>query len=193
MTDTIASYLNFFWAGLRRHRQTGGIVPSQGFLIAKMIAPVPQDYRGQIVELGAGSGALTLELAARCPEARILACEINPTLARDCRHNVMKAGHAERVEVATVPAEQLFSEMRQRGELVKPDFIISGIPFGNIGRVKAARLLDAIRDNLGAGGMFIQFQHSLLERARIRARFPNTRTVPVLLNFPPAVVYYAQK
>jgi len=193
MTATIASYLNFFWAGLRRQRQTGGIVPSQGFLIAKMIAPVPRNYCGQIVELGAGNGALTVELAARCPEARILACEINPTLARDCRRNVAKAGYAGRVEVVNIGAEQLFSEMSQHGDVVKPAFIISGIPFGNIGRMKAARLLDVIRDHLGAGGMFIQFQHSLLERARIRARFPNTRTVPALLNFPPAVVYYAQR
>ena len=41
--------------------------------------------------------------------------------------------------------------------------------------------------------MYIQFQHSLLDRKRIRARFPNTRTAPAFLNFPPAVVYYAQR
>jgi phospholipid N-methyltransferase len=81
MTNSLTTYLHFFWAGLAKQGQTGGIVPSQRFLIAKMIAPVPETYRGQIIELGAGNGALTLRLAARCPEARILACEINPTLA----------------------------------------------------------------------------------------------------------------
>src|ERR1035441_8537856 len=80
MSSTAATYLHFFWAGLVKHRQTGGIVPSQRFLIAKMIAPVPAAYGGQVIELGAGNGALTLRLAARCPNTRILACEINPTL-----------------------------------------------------------------------------------------------------------------
>ena len=90
MSNTAATYLHFFWAGLVKHGQTGGIVPSQRFLIAKMIAPVPETYRGQVIELGAGNGALTLRLAARCPEARILACEINPALARD--HSTQPCG-----------------------------------------------------------------------------------------------------
>lgn len=72
-------------------------MPSQRFLIAKMIAPVPETYRGQGIEPGVGNGALTLRLAARCPEARILACEINPTLARDIRGNLAAAGLSGRV------------------------------------------------------------------------------------------------
>jgi phospholipid N-methyltransferase len=192
MTNTFTNYLNFLWAGLLQQGQTGGIVPSQKRLIAKMIAPVPEAYRGQVVELGAGTGALTLRLAARCPGARILACEINPALAQDTRKNLRRAGHNGRVQVLSTSAEHLLSEMRRRG-LEKPDFVISGIPLGNLGGKMAGRLLDAIRQNLAAGGMYIQFQHSLLHRKKIRARFPKTRTVPVLLNFPPAVVYFAQR
>ncbi len=192
MTNTLATYLNFLRAGLLKHGQTGGLVPSQRFLIAKMIGPVPETYRGQIVELGAGSGALTLRLAARCPGARILACEINPTLARDSRDHLTRAGHNGRVEVVTASAEHLLSEMGRRG-MEKSDFIISGIPLGNLGREKPLALLDLIHQTLGEGGTYIQFQHSLLDRKKIRARFPNTSTVPVFLNFPPAVVYYAQR
>jgi phospholipid N-methyltransferase len=192
MTNSLTTYVDFFWAGLLKHGQTGGIVPSQRFLIAKMIAPIPKAYRGQIVELGAGSGALTLRLAARCPGARILACEINPTLARDGKDNLTMAGHNDRVEVVLASAEHLLSELGRRG-MEKPDFVISGVPLGNLGRVKADRLLDAIRQTLGTDGMYIQFQHSLLDRKKIRAKFPNTRTVRAFLNFPPAVVYYAQR
>ena len=192
MTNSLRNYLNFLWAGLVKHGQTGGLVPSQRFLITKMIAPVPEDYRGQIIELGAGTGALTLRLAARCPGARILACEINPTLARDCRANLAMAGHNSRVEVVSASAEQPLSELGRRG-MEKPDFVISGIPLGNLGGEKALALIDAIRRALGEGGMYIQFQHSLLDRKKIRTRFPNLLTVPVFLNFPPAVVYYARR
>jgi len=192
MSNTLTMHLNFLWAGLLKQGQTGGLVPSQRFLIARMIAPVPEAYRGQIIELGAGSGALTLRLAARCPGARILACEINPTLARDSRDNLTMAGHNGTVEVVAASAEHVLSEMGRHG-MVKPDFVISGIPLGNLGGEKARTLLDAIRQTLGEGGMYIQFQHSLLDRKEIRARFPKLRTVPVFLNFPPAFVYYAQK
>ena len=192
MSHTATTYLRFFWAGLVKQGQTGGIMPSQRFLIAKMIAPVPQTYRGQVIELGAGNGALTLRLAARCPEARILACEINPTLARDHRRNLAGAGLSSRVELFAGPAAELLSELG-KGGVEKPDFIISGIPLGNLGRDKAFALIDTIRQTLGESGIYIQFQHSLLDRKNIRTRFPNLRTVPVFLNFPPAVVYYAQK
>jgi phospholipid N-methyltransferase len=191
MSHTATTYLRFFWAGLVKQGQTGGIMPSQRFLIAKMIAPVPQTYRGQVIELGAGNGALTLRLAARCPEARILACEINPTLARDHRRNLAGAGLSSRVELFAGPAAELLSELG-KGGVEKPDFIISGIPLGNLGRDKAFALIDTIRQTLGESGIYIQFQHSLLDRKKIRTRFPNVRTVPAFLNFPPAVVYYAR-
>jgi phospholipid N-methyltransferase len=192
MTNSLTTYLHFFWAGLVKHGQTGGIVPSQRFLIAKMIAPVPETYRGQIIELGAGSGALTLRLAARCPAARILACEINPALGRDIRGNLAAAGLDGRVELFAGSAANLLSELGKRG-MEKPGFILSGIPLGNLGGAKALALIDTIDQTLDADGMYIQFQHSLLDRKKIRTRFANLRTVPVLLNFPPAVVYYAQR
>lgn len=191
MAKKLTNYWDFLWAGLVKHGQTGGLVPSQRFLIATMIAPIPEAYGGQIIELGAGTGALTLRLAARCPLAHILACEINPTLARAGQANLTQAGLTGRVELVSESAEQLILGLARRG-LAKPDYVISGVPLGNLGREKTGRLLDTIRQGLGPGGMYIQFQHSLLDRKKIRARFPNTRTVPVFLNLPPAVVYYAQ-
>lgn len=52
MTNTLTNYWNFLWAGFLKHGQTGSLVPPQRFLIAKMIAPVPKAYRGQLIELG---------------------------------------------------------------------------------------------------------------------------------------------
>ena len=44
MHNSVANYLHFMWAALVKIRQTGAIVPSQRFLIEKMIAPVPETY-----------------------------------------------------------------------------------------------------------------------------------------------------
>ena len=192
MTNAVASYLHFVGAALVKFRQTGTIVPSQRFLIGKMIAPVPEAYSGRIIELGAGNGALTLRLAARCPKARILACEINPALARATRDNLDRAGINGRVEVISDSAEHVLSEMGRRG-MEKVDYVLSGIPLGNLPGERALALIDAVSRALGRGGMYIQFQYSLMDRKRIRSRFSILRTVLVLLNIPPAVVYYAQK
>lgn len=192
MVNSLAALMHFLWAGLVKHRQTGGIVPSQRFLVAKMIAPVPEAYRGRILELGAGNGAITLPLAEKCTAARILACEINPTLARDNRHNLSNAGINGRVEVITGSAENLLSIMNSNGA-ERPDYIISSIPLRNLGGKKARALIDAISRTLGNGGMYIQFQHSQFDQEKIRAKFPRTKTASVLLNLPPAIVYYAQR
>jgi len=192
MSNAVASYLHFMGAALVKLRQTGAIVPSQRFLIDKMIAPIPPTYEGRIIELGAGSGALTLRLAARCPHARILACEINPALARTPRDNLDRAGINGRVEVTSDSAEHLLSEMRRRG-VEKADYVLSGIPLGNLPGDRTQVLIDAIDEALRPGGLYIQFQYSLIDRRRIHSRFRLLRTVPVLFNIPPAVVYYAQR
>jgi phospholipid N-methyltransferase len=54
-------------------------------------------------------------------------------------------------------------------------------------------LINHISGALAPGGWYIQFKYSLLDRKKIKGQFARLRTVPVLLNLPPAVVYYARK
>ena len=192
MSNAFAGYFHFILAGLVKFKQTGAIVPSQRFLITRMIAPVPEGYGGEILELGAGNGALTLRLAARCPEAPITACEINPALAHSTKENLRTAGFNGRVRVVSDAAEHLLSERARTGK-DKVEYVISGIPLGNLGRKQTLTLVDLIARALRPGGMYIQFQYSLMDRRKIRQRFSSLRTVPVPLNFPPAVVYYARR
>ena len=188
----VMSYLHFFWAGLARPPQTGALVPSQRFLVETMIAPVPRDYRGKVVELGTGNGILTKRLAARCPNARILACEINPILAQDTRHNLARAGVNGQVQVLTSPAQDLLAKIALQGS-DRPGYIISCLPLATFGRNAVVELVQAARRALADGGMFIQLQHLLVDRHHVRKVFPGLRTVPVLLNIPPGFVYIGRK
>ncbi len=192
MSHLFASYWRFFSAAVSNQAQIGAVLPSQRFLIDRMIAPVPRDYQGQILELGPGTGALTLRLTSQCPHARVLACEINSSMARHLRWTLASARLSHRVEVVLDSAEHLLSQITRRG-LKRPDFVISGIPLANLKREQVLALVGAISRALAPGGMYIQFQYSLLDRKKIKAKFAKLTTVPVLLNFPPAVVYYAQK
>jgi phospholipid N-methyltransferase len=192
MSHLLTSYWRFFSAAVTNQAQIGSVVPSQRFLIDRMIAPVPRSYRGQILELGPGTGALTLRLAARCPLARVLACEINSSMVRHIRWTLASARLSHRVEVVLDSAEHLLAQITRRG-LKRPDFIISGIPLATLRREQVLELVGAISRALAPGGMYIQFQYSLIDRKKIKAKFSKLTTFPVLLNFPPAVVYYAQK
>ena len=188
----LTGYLHFMWAGLARHLQTGAFLPSQRFLIQTMLNPIPTDYRGRVVELGTGNGTLTVRLAARCPHASIVACEINPTLAQDTRLTLARAGVNGQVQVRENSAQQVLADLvRQPGE--KPGFIISGLPLGNLPKREVVDLLEAASSVLSPKGVFVQVQHFLLDRKYIRMVFGNVRTVPVVFNVPPAFVYFAQK
>jgi phospholipid N-methyltransferase len=192
MTEVLAKYLRFCWAGLVKYAQTGALIPSQRFLVDRMIAPIPLEYQGRVIELGAGNGALTLRLAANRPRARVLACEINSMLARDNRENLVRIGLDDRVRVVTDSAQHLLSNLI-RAEKHNTDFIISGIPLAYLGKDEAFELIQAVYDALTPGGMYIQFQHSLLDRGKIQEIFKKVHTRPVFLNVPPAFVYYAQR
>jgi phospholipid N-methyltransferase len=191
-STNVKSCGRFLWAGLVKHGQTGDFWPSQRFLVAKMIAPVPKDYRGRIIELGAGTGALTVRLAERCRRARLLACEINPALATVNRARLAETGIRGRVEVVVDSAEHLLAALPQRG-VMKVGYVISGIPLGNMAAKNVRMLIGAIRRVLAPGGMYIQFQHSLLDMGKIREAFPKLRVALAWLNVPPAVVYYARR
>jgi phospholipid N-methyltransferase len=82
--------------------------------------------------------------------------------------------------------------MHRRG-VDQPEFIISGIPLGNLTRPMTLTLINHISGALAPGGWYIQFQYSLMDRKKVKAKFARLRTVPVFLNIPPAVVYYARK
>ncbi|HEY5909127.1 MAG TPA: methyltransferase domain-containing protein [Verrucomicrobiae bacterium] len=186
-------YWRFLVAAFTRYTQTGGVVPSQRFLVDRMISAVPRGYRGRIIELGPGTGALTFRLAARCRRADIVACEINPEFADIVHGRVVLEGLERRIKVVSEPAERLLSALARGRFGHRPEFIISGIPLGNLARDSAIALIELIHKALVPGGLYIQFQYSLLDRKKIKDRFSRMRTVPALLNFPPAVVYYAWK
>jgi phospholipid N-methyltransferase len=96
------------------------------------------------------------------------------------------------VKVVAEAAENLLPKLCHDAS-EKPNFVISGIPLGNLPRERALTIIEAVKESLRPGGLFIQFQYFLADHRKIRTRFARMRTIPVLLNIPPAFVYYAQK
>ena len=53
----------------------------------------------RVLDVGTGSGLIALQLAQRCPGARITGIEIEPEAASQAHENVERSPWAERVEV----------------------------------------------------------------------------------------------
>lgn len=96
----------------------------------------------RILELGCGEGYSTERLAARFPEAEILAVDIAPNIGR------LYSGPAERVQFRIAYAEDLAAEMPGHFDLIVVTDVLHHVP----GPLRAS-LLGAARDLLAGGGV----------------------------------------
>ncbi|HET9997264.1 MAG TPA: rRNA adenine N-6-methyltransferase family protein, partial [Nocardioides sp.] len=83
MNQQLADRLRFLRAFAANPRQVGAILPTSRLAVRDMLDM--GDVRGAslVVELGAGTGSQTSEILARMgPDARLVALEIDPRLAK---------------------------------------------------------------------------------------------------------------
>ena len=80
--------------------------------------------------------------------------------------------------------------------------IISGLPWSVFSETLQNDLLDTVVDVLESGGRFLTFAYlqgmilpkGLAFRKKLQSRFRTVKkTGPVWVNFPPAIIYYAEK
>jgi phosphatidylethanolamine/phosphatidyl-N-methylethanolamine N-methyltransferase len=150
-----------------------------------------------VVELGAGSGAFTLELARRLAgRGRHQAVELNPALAHH---------HAERlptVEVVPADVAELPTLLAVRGLPATGgvDVVVSGLGWSATRPGRDDSLLPVVASTLAAGGVFVQFGYTFTRWAgparaleqELRDLFGEVTTSPtVWRNLPPAVVHRA--
>lgn len=177
------SFLSLF---LRNPKQIGSVTPSSSQLALKMVNAIHDDSLSTVVELGAGTGAITRALADRVREdTNVILFEKEPELAA-----------ALRLLYPDYPcypnAEELVDTLHS-AHLDQVDCILSGLPFFNFSPALRERLLDQIFAALKPGGQFIAFQYSLQLKRHLTERFDleAVRFVPV--NVPPAFVYCCRK
>ncbi|MFC0214984.1 class I SAM-dependent methyltransferase [Paenibacillus chartarius] len=184
--STYPSPLLFMQKFLSNPLQVGSIIPSSRFLGQKMAGAVPWRETRTVVELGAGTGAITKHLLAQMHE--------------DCRvwlfekDNLMRKRLEEQFSGFTCHshAESLTLVIRQSG-FEHVDCIVSGLPFFNFPPALRETILSQVYQALKPGGRFIAFQYSLQMKPKLAERFELEQLAFVPLNFPPAFVYICRK
>lgn len=188
--------LRFMREFLRSPASVGAIWPSSPSL-AKMMVHVSQLHQADFVlELGAGTGAFTGKILENLqPKARFVALEKNAELASKISLKFPQAG----VIVGCATRLRYYLQEKNLG---RPQAILSGLPWAAFNFSLQIQILSEIAHALPPGGIFATFAyygpHWLTAGRTFRKRldeiFNNVRrTRVVLVNLPPAFVYYCQK
>ena len=139
---------------LRSPRTVGAVSPSSRALARAIAAEIEDGDARRIVELGPGTGALTVEIIrALHPDDRFLAVDIDAAFVRQLR------ARWPAIEFVCGSAAELHTIAREHG--VSPvDHIISGLPFATLPVEVTRQILASVGKALRPGGLFTTFQYS---------------------------------
>lgn len=181
----------FIAAWLRSPLAMGAVVPSSRALTRAMAAEVDQVQDGLVVELGAGTGAVTYALlqAGIAPE-RLVVLERNPGL------HASLAEHFLQLKVLCADAARLHEVLELLGN-PPVAAIVSSLPLLSMPREVRQEIERQMAECVAPGGRIVQFTYgprSPLNRTFLRHwRIAGRRVKTVLGNMPPAHVWVYQK
>lgn len=185
--EDLADHAHFIGAWLRNPLQTGALWPSGQSLARAMARHADLHRPGPVVELGAGTGAITRALLARgLAPRRLVAIEKDPAL---CRILMLRFPEVTvlRGDVAGLAA------LLAGAGVARPGTLVSGLPLAGMTRRRRRQVLEHIFACLDPRGALVQFTYSPfapIPRAACAALGLSGRCVALVpWNLPPAAVW----
>jgi phosphatidylethanolamine/phosphatidyl-N-methylethanolamine N-methyltransferase len=188
--EAVTSLVTFGTELLNNPRPMGSAVPSSRFLARRIARLLPKSPRGYVIELGAGTGAITAALLNRgIPHDRILSVERSETMVRLLKRrfpdlNVALGDAAElRSLLATVFEKQ-----------IEVSYVVSSLPLRSLPENVVANILREVELVLHKDGKLLQYTYDLRKTTHhALSGFKRRYTSVVWANFPPARVDVFQK
>ncbi|HEY5785977.1 MAG TPA: methyltransferase domain-containing protein [Microlunatus sp.] len=169
-------------AFLAHPSRIGAVLPTSRWAVRDMLDMA--DLRGAdlVVELGPGTGVYTREILARLrPDARLIAIERDPTLAR-----LLAEHHRDpRLQVVCDSAEN--AEQHLDGATAQ--VVVSGLPLTTLPAEVRDRIVEQMVTILAPGGTNLVLQYSTVLRGQLEAAFPHVRRRFTPWNVPPARLF----
>src|SRR6202049_4879876 len=189
--------ITFLAEALTNFPTVAAISPSSKYLATAMLEPLPLAETCVVLELGAGTGAITHALLDRLPpHATLLVFEINPRFFDCLRQSISDP----RVILINSSAENLDSELHRRG--IQPvDAVISSLGLAFMPDRKCQDLFQRLSPFLHQKSVFTQFQYihglqfvrgrlcRLNLRPLLNRYFGSVESRIVWRNLPPAFVF----
>ncbi|WP_432973668.1 class I SAM-dependent methyltransferase [Dactylosporangium sp. CA-233914] len=193
---TTSDLLTFLSAAARNPTVVGAIAPSAARLCRRLAQIVPSTRPSTVVELGAGTGAVSDAISRRLqPGSRHIALEIDRRLASRLHHS------RSHLEVVTADASDLGAVLEARG-VERVDAVVSGLPWSLIPPARQGRILTDVGRLLAPDAAFTTFAylHALQLSGARRLRqlldesFDEVITSRcVWRNVPPALTYICRR
>jgi len=182
--EAVASFFTFGSELLNNPRPVGSALPSSPFLARRIAGLLPRSPRGYVVELGAGTGAITSALLEHgIPSDRLVAVERSATMVK-----LMKR-RFPLVHVALGDAAQLRALLgSQLGtDAYEVSYIVSSLPLRSLPDEAVRRIVSEIQGVLRRDGRLLQYTYDLRRTPhRSLSGFARCYTTVVWANFPPA-------
>lgn len=174
------SLLLFALETLKSPRAIGAICPSSDTLAQQVVRHLPSNLPGQVVELGAGTGAITRALLQHgVPPGKLIVVEQSGVLAKQLRRRFPQ------ITVAQGDAAHLGRYLESKPVCA----VVSGLPLRSLPRATVRTIMSSVEDALAPGGMFIQFTYNLRAPiAEVPRHFSKVASNIVWRNIPPARV-----
>jgi phospholipid N-methyltransferase len=164
----------------------GAAVPSSRALARRIASFLPCNPKGFVIELGAGTGAVTEALLEHgLPASRVIPVELSANMVRHLQKRFPQlsvlGGNAAKL------GELLAQELPQtKGRI---SHIVSSLPLRSLPIGVVARIVREVKRLLPVDGTFIQYTYNVTcRRYRPLEDFLRTATATVWLNLPPARV-----
>jgi len=177
----------FLIEALKNFKEVGTVTRSGKSLSKKMASFITKDDK-HILELGAGDGAITVNILANMhPEGKLLCFEINPNMV-----DVLSKIDDPRLIVINESAEKMEDYMRIHN-IISFDSIVSAIPYIVLPKALAQKIINLCKKNLKMNKFYLQVHYAKTKLALYTQAFGNIETFWVFMNIPPAYVFKCVK
>lgn len=197
MKSTRMGLIIFVMEALRNLHSTAAIVPSSRLLARAMTAPLPLSKARNVVELGAGTGAITQTLLNVLPEnATLFSLESNPRFYHYMSNHFLDS----RLKLFNESAEAVVHVLRQQS-CSRIDAAVSSLGLGYMSDRQRHSILLGLSSLLHNSGAFTHFQyiHGMQFRngqftrfnimGLLQHYFSSVQRTIVWRNIPPAFVF----
>jgi phospholipid N-methyltransferase len=186
LPDKLAASHLFFRKFLRYGTRVASVAPSSRTLAAAMCAHVDPTRPQTIVELGAGTGAVTGVIARRMhPDNRLTAVEIDPDFAD------LATARCPRAQVLPCDVRELPQQLEALG-VTRIDLLMSGLPTPSLPR-RVNRVVFDCYARLGRDGWFSQLTvMPWVYKPAYSRLFEQVDFRLVVRNIPPGGVYHCR-
>jgi phosphatidylethanolamine/phosphatidyl-N-methylethanolamine N-methyltransferase len=189
--EAVTSFVTFGAELLSNPRPIGSAVPSSPFLARRMASYLPRAPRGYVVELGAGTGAITSALLKRgIPAEQIVCVERSETMVRLLKRRFPL------VKIALGDAGDLRALLRAflAREDLQVSHVVSSLPLRSLPEIVVKSIISEIYAILPKDGKLVQYTYHLGKVPHTcLSGFKRIRTTVVWANVPPARLDVFQK